>query len=208
MRSGAFLMEQLDEPVRAIAVYHTIREDDPDHLEALDRLARLFRSQEMAAELADILRCQIDVHHTPEQKIALLADLAAVKEQQLSDAIGAHEAHLEVLDLDQGNDPAIQSLHRLATEGVQRLEIAERLEPIYAARADWSTLHDLLELKLGAVSDDADRMELCRQLAELNLRQLDRKPEAIEWYGRALCLDPDDTNLSDQLDSLAVETAL
>ncbi|MDP6943977.1 MAG: hypothetical protein QF464_07495, partial [Myxococcota bacterium] len=208
LRTGGFLMGPLEDPERAIDVYRTIREDHPDHLEALDCLARLYRDQGMAPELSAILQCQIDVHHTPDDKIALLADLGRVKEQQLEDRQGAYETYAEILDIDRGSDLAIDNLHRLAGMGVQRLDIAERLEPIYTERADWHSLHSLLELKLEAVTDETDRVEFSRQLAELNLHQLDRKPEAIDWFGRALRLDPEDTFLLEQLSTLTAETGL
>jgi tetratricopeptide (TPR) repeat protein len=206
LRTGAFLMEELNEAERAIAVYITIREDDPDHLEALSRLARLYRQESLGEELANVLRCQIDVHHVPTEKIGLLAELADVKERQLDDSAGAYEAYTEILDIDRADEGAIGALHRLASEGVKPLDIAERLESIYTERERWEELHALLELKLGAVSDEADRLELSRQLAELNLSKLDDTSSAINWYGRSLLLDPDDSFLLEQLTKLTEET--
>ncbi|MGB0588120.1 MAG: tetratricopeptide repeat protein [Myxococcota bacterium] len=206
LRMGAFLMEDLDEAERAVSVYILIREDDPDHLEALSRLAQLYRQQSLGAELADILRSQVDVHHEPGRKITLLSELATVKETQLSDASGAHDAYIEILDIDRSEEGAISALHRLASEGVHPLDIAERLESVYTESERWQALHGLLEIKLGAVSDEGDQLELSRQLAELNLRKLDNKANAITWYGRSLVLDPDDSFLLEQLTALTEET--
>ncbi|MGM0574216.1 MAG: tetratricopeptide repeat protein [Myxococcota bacterium] len=205
LKTGALLMDRLGRPERAIEVYETIREDHPDHSEALERLHSLYESQGMARELAEVIRQQADIHLEPAEKIPFLAKLAQVREQQLGDAEAAYEAYMEILDLERGNDLAVRELWRLYVEGIHRLDIAFRLEPIYMEREAWDELHALLELKLEAVEDVTDRMEIMRQLAELNLDRLGRKPEAIIWYGRAFRLDPEDEFLLTRLDELSTE---
>ena len=206
LRMGAFLMDDLSAPERAIAVYKQIREDDPDHMEALARLAQLYRVSEMPEALAHTLRSQIDVHHEPTDKSELLAELAAVKEQALDDRDGAYDAYNEMLDIDRSDERAISALHRLASDGVRTLDIAERLESVYSEQERWGDLQALLQLKLGALDDEGDQLELTRQLAELCLNRLEDKAAALTWYGNALRLDPDDTFLLEQLNTLSAET--
>lgn len=205
LKTGALLMDRLATPGRAIEVYKTIIEDNPDHKHALERLHRLYESQGQAAELAEILRVQADIHLDADSKTAFLSKLAQVAEGQLGDANAAYEAYIEILDLDRHSDLAVSELWRLCVDGVQRVEIAYRLEPIYSEREQWDDLHALLELKLDAVSDAGDRMEIMRRLALLNLERLGRKPEAILWFGRAFRLDPEDDFLLQQLTDLATE---
>ncbi|MCB9730663.1 MAG: tetratricopeptide repeat protein [Deltaproteobacteria bacterium] len=205
LKTGSLLMDRLAAPVRAIEVYKAVLEDNPDHKLALERLHRLYESQGQAAELAEILRLQADIHMDADQKIAFLARLAEVAEQELDDPNAAYEAYIEILDLDRLSDLAVGELWRLYVQGVQRVEIAYRLEPIYSEREQWDDLHALLELKLEAVSEAADRMDIMRQLALLNLERLGRKPEAIQWFGRAFRLDPEDDFLLQQLTDLSTE---
>jgi tetratricopeptide (TPR) repeat protein len=207
LKTGALLMDRLAAPSRAVEVYKAVLEDNPDHKQALDRLHRLYESQGQWTELAEILRLQADIHMDAADKTTFLSKLAQVSEGQLDDANAAYEAYIEILDLDRHSDLAVSELWRLYVDGVQRVEIAYRLEPIYSEREQWDDLHALLELKLDAVGDATDRMEIMRRLALLNLEQLGRKPEAILWFGRAFRLDPEDDFLLQQLTDLATEAS-
>lgn len=208
LKSGAILMDQLDDPERAIGVYQAVREDFPDHELTLARLHRLYENQQMFVELAATIRTQVDIQSEPSGKMTLLGKLARVSEEALADSNAGYEAYCEMLDLDRSSSMAIEQLRRLCEVGVHRLDIAERLEPIYSEREQWDELHALLELKLEAVDDASDRMEIDRQLAELNLDKLGRQPQAIYWYGRAFRIDPEDDFLLERLSTLTAETGL
>ena len=205
LKVGSLLMDRIGDAERAIIDYETIREDNPDHAVALGRLHQLYESQGMASELAGVLRQQADLAPGPDAKIAFLGKLARVSEEALGNPEAAYEAYIEVLDFDRTSDLAIGELWRLYVDGVQRLDIAYRLEPIYSERESWDDLHALLELKLEVVEDNTDRMEIMRQLAELNLERLGRRPEAIIWFGRAFRLDPEDEFLLQRLTQLSDE---
>ena len=205
LKVGALLMDRIGDAERSIVVYRAVREAEPDHGVALGRLHQLYESQGMAIELSEVLRNQVDLAPSPEGKIMFLGKLAGVCEEQLGTPDAAYEAYVEILDIDRHSELAIGELWRLYVDGVQRLDIAYRLEPIYTEREAWDDLHALLELKLEAVEDATDRMEIMRQLAELNLDRLGRKPEAIIWFGRAFRLDPEDEFLLGRLTGLADE---
>ncbi len=205
LKVGSLLMDRIGDAERAVITYQAIREDNPDHAVALGRLHQLYEGQGMAPEFAGILRQQADLAPGPGAKIAFLGQLARVSEEALGNPDAAYEAYIEILDFDRGSDLAIGELWRLYVDGVQRLDIAYRLEPIYTERESWDDLHALLELKLEAVEDSTDRMEIMRQLAELNLERLGRKPEAIIWFGRAFRLDPEDEFLLQRLTQLSDE---
>lgn len=206
LKTGAILMDRIGDPERAIGTYKRVYEDAPDHREVQDRLHRLYEAQGMHTELVDVLRNQIETATEVEDKILFLTRLAEVSEQQLGDADAAYEAYMEVLNFDGNSELGIVELQRLYVQGVHRLDIAERLEPIYTEREAWEDLHGLLELKLEVLNDVFDRLSIMRQLAELNLNKLDSKPEAILWYGRAFRLDAEDDGLLQQLYTLAEET--
>ncbi len=206
LKNGAFLVDRIGDPERAIEVYKTIVEDHPEHEEALGRLHDLYTDQEMYPELAEVLRAQFEATQDPAQKIDRLMALGAVTERRLGDPDGAFEAFNEVLYLDDRNEAAIGELQRLYDEGVHRADIAERLEPIYTERQAWPELQHLLELKLEVLDDPLDQMAVLRQIADLNLNEVGSKPEAITWYGRAFRLDPEDEGLRIQLRQLGEET--
>ncbi len=206
LKTGALLMDRVQDAARATDVYKKIFEDYPDHQEVLSRLHALYEAQGQYEPLVEVLRQQIETQTEPAEKMGFLFKLAQVCEACLEDTDGAFDAYMEVLYLDEQSEDAIAELQRLYVAGVHRLDIAERLEPIYTGRGAWEELHGLLELKLEVLEDPLDRLQIMRQLAELNLERLGSKPEAIAWFGHAFRLDPEDEGLLVQLRTLAEET--
>jgi golgin subfamily B member 1 len=208
LKAGAMLMDQIEDTERAIEVYVASYEIDTDHKEVLERLHALYRRSERYEELLPILRNQADVHVEPAEKVTFLLQLAEVAEHGLSQVEVAYEALLEVLDLDENHDGAIEELQRLCEADVHRLDIAERLERIYLAREAWERLNDLLGLKLLALDDAMDKIQTMQQLADLSLERLDAKDGAIRWLGEAFRLSPDDEGILGRLEGLVNETGL
>lgn len=208
LRAGAILMDEIGDAERATAAYEGVYTDYPEHLEVQSRLNTLYASQGKHAELAGVLRHQVDTAIDLTDKRGFLETLARVAEVQLGDTDAAYEAWLEMLDLERNSPLAVGELRRLFEAGVQRLEIGDRLEPIYREQADWDQLDSLMQLKLEALSEPVDRMQLLRDIAVLNLEQLGKRPEALSWYGQAFRLDPEDEGLLIQLQGLAEETGL
>ena len=206
LKASAILMDRVADAERAIAGYAHVYKEFPDNAEALDRLHLLYESQGMATELAGVLRQQTDTAVDVDAKLALIEKLARVSEEQLHDSDAAYEAWLEMLDFQRNSPLAVSELRRLFDAGVHRLDIGERLEPIYREQERWSELDTLLQLKLEVISDPVDRMQLLRDIAVLNLERLGKRQEALTWYGEAFRLDPEDEGLHIQLRSLAEET--
>ncbi|MEC9072157.1 MAG: hypothetical protein VX938_07250, partial [Myxococcota bacterium] len=155
-----------------------------------------------------VLRHRADLANDMLTRTRFLGEMARVQEGRLDDLEASYQTYVEILDLDGDSDLAIAELWRIFVDGRHRLEIAERLEPIYLARESWDDLHGLLELKLDELSDPARRSEVMIRLGQLNLDRLARKPEALIWYGRALRLEPDDDQLLDQACEIAADVSL
>jgi len=206
LKVGAILMDRIGSSERAIESYRAVYEDFPEHGEVLDRLHRLYEQAAMATELAEIIRHQADVAHETPVKVALLEKLARVSEEALEDPAAACEAYGEILDLERHAPLAVAELRRLFEAGVKRLDIAERLDPIYREQEAWDELETLLQLRLEALEDPIDQMESMREIARINLECQERPAVALLWFGRAFRLDPEDDGLLVQLRTLAEET--
>ena len=203
LRAAAILKDRIGDFDRALALYAAVREDAPDNATVLLALDELYSLKEDWSALRDVLQAQID--NTPEagEKINLLFRIGDVCEDRLGDDDAAFEAYQEIHFLEPDNAQKDDSLWRLCEKGAHRLEIADLLEPLFGDRADWASMHRLLELRLLDTTDVIDRGGLLRRLAELNIERLDRPVEAMGWFGQALALDPADDFALGQLELLA-----
>lgn len=203
LKSGAILMDRIGDFPRATEAYRAIAKDNPDHAEVQERLHRLYEDRQMWPELAGILRAQAESEPEPARRIGYLEKLARVAESKLEDSHKAYEAYVEILELDRGSSLAIGELRRLFEAGVSSLEIAERLEPIYRENNRWEELDSLLQLKLSVIEDPQDQLQLMRDLAFLALDKRGSEIDALEWYGQAFQLDPEDDGLAGEMERLA-----
>ncbi|MFO0751339.1 MAG: tetratricopeptide repeat protein [Myxococcota bacterium] len=206
LKAGAILMDRIGDPVRATEAYKVIYKDHPEHAEVLGRLHRLYEQRQLWPELAQILRAQADTEGDTQKRIAFLEKLAKTAESKLKDSQKAYEAYIEILDLDRTSPLAVGELRRLFEDGVNPIEIAERLEPIYRDGQRWEELDSLLQTKLIVLEDPVDRMQLMRDLALLALDKRNNEEDALEWYGQAFQLDPEDDGLLGEMERLAGKT--
>ncbi len=203
LKAGQILMDRMGDKVRATAAYEVIYKDHAEHAEVQERLHRLYEARAMWPQLASILRAQTDSESQPSRRIAHLEKLAKVSEERLDDHQKAYESLIEILDLDRGSEHAIGELRRLFEAGTNPLDIAERLEPIYRDGARWDELDSMLQLKLAVIDDTSDQLQLMRDLAMLAIEQRGNERDALEWYGQAFQLDPEDGGLLIEMERLA-----
>jgi len=206
LKVGSFLKDRIGDDERAVKHYTVLLEDYPDNQEVLGALDELYELREEWPTLADVLRREIEIHDDVAQKIALQFRLGAVAEERLGDKRQAFEVYSDALLLDRNNADTVAHLERLFQDTDLRIDIADQLELIYVERQDWFALHRMLELKLEVITDEADRLDLLRRLATLNLETLDRKPDAVNWLGQAFVLDPEDEGMLAQLFDLVEQT--
>ena len=206
LRAAEVFKAEMGDMDRAIATYRAVLEEHTENGVALGALDELYRVTERWPDLAGVLSTEIDVAVDTDEKVALYFRLADVAERQLDDTDRTFECYSEVFYMEPHNADAIENLERLARAGIHRGEIAGLLEPGYVERQQWDKLHEMLELRLEDAADDDDKLDLMRRLADLNLTHLEKKADALHWYGQAFRLDPLDDGLLSQMELLAGET--
>jgi golgin subfamily B member 1 len=135
----------------AIESLRAILDEDPSHAEAVLTLSQLYEKTGRDAELAELLKGQIDAARDRSDvasELTLLVRLGEVQEARLGDATAAQEAYENVLE----RDPA----HRGALEAITR--IAEQ-------REDWDRASGALA-KLVELASDAEGVRWALKLAE------------------------------------------
>jgi len=158
----------------AIETLRGVLDEDPTHAEAVLRLSQLYEQTGRDAELADLLKGQLDAAHDRgdvDAELALLVRLGEVEEGRLGDVTAAQETYEQVLSRDPG--------HRSGLEAVARM--SER-------RADWQRAAEVLK-KLVEQATDAGGVTWALRLAEAR-EKLGDASGAEEALQQGLKLDP------------------
>jgi golgin subfamily B member 1 len=158
----------------AIETLRGVLDEDRTHPEAVLRLSQLYEHTGRDAELADLLKSQLDAAHDRgdvNAELALLVRLGDVQEERLGDVIAAQATYEQVLSRDPG--------HRGGLEAVARM--SER-------RADWERASEVLKV-LVAHATDASGVMWALRLAEAR-EKLGDASGAEEALQEGLKLDP------------------
>jgi tetratricopeptide (TPR) repeat protein len=170
-------------PDDAIETLRALLDEDPNNAQGALRLSEVFEQTGRDAELAELLKAQLDAARDRSDQaaeLALLVRLAEVQEGRLSDMTAATEAYEQVL----ARDP----MHRAALEAVAR--IGEK-------RSDWERAAGALT-KLVELSSDASGVPWALRLAEAR-EKLEDAAGAEDALQRGLRLEPSNTRLREML---------
>ena len=183
-RGAAIAGEVLRDEAGAIEMYRGILGQRPDDLEAIARLAELYRKQDRIAELLALRRHELSLPLEAERRLDLRLELVT-----LIDDIDRRGGRLELLRANLADNPGHLSSITSITE---LLTTAGKLRE----------LHDLLaeqarRLEMGDQGEVAARLwGQAARLAERELRDADR---AIAAHRRVIALSPN----QESLDALA-----
>ncbi|HEX4446245.1 MAG TPA: tetratricopeptide repeat protein, partial [Polyangiaceae bacterium] len=163
----------------AIETLRAILDEDPAHAEAVLTLSQLYEKTGRDAELADLLKSQLDAARERGDatgEVALLVRLGEVQESRLNDATAAQETYEGVLEREPN--------HRGALEAVAR--ISEQ-------REDWDRAAGALA-KLVDLASDAEGVPWALKLAAAREKtgDADGVEEALQ---RGLKLEPANAGL-------------
>lgn len=170
-------------PEDAIETLGGILDDEPTHADTVLLLSQLYELTGRDAELAELLKAQLDAARSRQDipaELTLLVRLAEVQERRLGDVSGAQQAYEQVLQ----RNP----YHRAALESVAR--IAER-------RADWDRAATALSRLLDFATEPSGVVWALR-LAEAREKSGDA-PAVEDALQRGLKLEESNTSLRTML---------
>ena len=172
-RVGHWCADELDRPDDAI--YHLRRalDIDPDRVEIFETLEKLYRQIEAWPELADILEERIDLAVDVDVEINLWRNLGELYELRLDDLESAIDAYRSILEIDDTDLPALESL-----------------ESIYEREERWEDLIDILERKADTSYGD-EEIEIRRRIGSVWERHVGDIDRAIQAYRDLLEVERD-----------------
>jgi golgin subfamily B member 1 len=114
---AALYSERFEAPEDAIETLRAILDEEPTRAEAVLRLSQIYEQTGRDAELADLLRAQLDAAHDRGDvttELSLLVRLGEVQERRLGDATAAQRTYETVLERDPEHRGALESVARMS----------------------------------------------------------------------------------------------
>jgi tetratricopeptide (TPR) repeat protein len=189
----------LGERGQAIALLNDALTMRPGDRDVVAKLGKLYEREEQWGLLLENLRLRAANAENDAERRELLAQIGALLGGKIDDAEAALEAYREVLagGFHEGVAEQVRALGEAREE--IRLAAAEMLEPVLRAAGRGEDLAAVLELRLRAQQDPAERAQTLRALAELLETQLQDPKRALEALLRAVSETPDEATLHDSI---------
>jgi tetratricopeptide (TPR) repeat protein len=168
-RLARLYLDKLNAPDRAAAVYRDVLALDGKDVIALRAVVEAYERAEQWAELAALLRQQVELTSVDAEKVNLLRRLLGLYEEHLADLSSASWAAAQILKLLPGDRDALV-----------------RLENIFEHSNDKPRLVKMLEYHLRYSTNAEEKLGLVRRIADLVQNQLDDFDRAIPYWENVL----------------------
>lgn len=180
-KMGRVYEEELKEPDRAIEAYNDVLTFQPEHVETLRGLARLYEQTEQWERAVDIMQRLVSAVSGPE-KVDLNYRLGRIYDEQMRMPETAEERLVEALALDATHVPSMLTLLNLYKRRGDSLKAAQLM-----VRAEQNTQNVL------------EKSRLLNDAGRIYLRELHDEPRATELFARVIELDPEHVEAAEPL---------
>ncbi len=170
------LHEEMNDPNRAAQSFREVIEIEPQNLQGLRGLARVYETLNQWPELVRVLEAQLDVVTTERERIDILMQLASIHEEQFLKADIAAQRLEQVLEIDPNHEEAYFALERC-----------------YRKLRQWTDLINVYERHISATLDRKTKVDLYGAIAQVYADEIEDTDRAIDAYRNIV--DLDDTNL-------------
>lgn len=195
--------KQLGDRREAIVALNAALDARPADPAVLRSLERLYRDEKLWDDLLGNLQLQASAAETKEARVALRTAIGDLYAGELTSPHDALEQYRLVLDDEPANDHAIAAVRTIGEQREElRLDAAEILEPVLRGGARHEELCAILELRLKAQTEPADRARTLRAIAAVEDEGRGRPAAAEAVLLRALEDTPDDASLHDDIEKM------
>ncbi len=174
-RLARMYLDKLNSPERAAAVYRDVLALDAKDAAALRAVVEAYERAGQWAELAALLRNQVELTNVDAEKVNLLRRLLSLYEEPLADLSSASWAAAQILKLIPSDRDALL-----------------RVESIFERMNDKPRLAKMLEYHLRYATTAEEKLALVRRIADLLQNQLDDFDRAIPYWENVLKHVPGD----------------
>jgi golgin subfamily B member 1 len=169
-------------PDKGVPAWKDLVAKNPTERGPRRELARVLRANQAWPQLAEALRDE-------DQKLGLVGPEKAAIQLELAEVYGKLN----------NDNQVIAALTAASQADPQQLEIFDRLGAVYEAKKRWPDLVKVLTEKAERTDDNAGKIAIYLQVANLYLERFSNQAEAIKSFERVLELDPDNQAAVDHL---------
>jgi tetratricopeptide (TPR) repeat protein len=173
LQVGEIWEERLGDDEQAVEAFKEVLSVDPQNMEALKALERLYEKTGKMEAYLDVLEHQLEGTSSEEERVSLYARMAEVWEQQFDKSDRAIDCLQKVLLVDARNQSAYRDLERL-----------------YRAERRWDALADIYRNHILISEDSDERIQLYLQMGQVYEEELRDPERAIEAYVDVLAAEP------------------
>ena len=191
LRLGRVLDEELNELEQSLKCYTDVLSQDSANMQAIEASISVYDRLGDNESLLAMYRQKLDLLEDVDDRVTILAKIAAIRETGLDDPAGAIEdlnAILEAIEVEHGEyRTTLSHLHRL-----------------YEHLGDWEKLVETINLELAATPEDdaTSNLVLHRELGRVLLHHLGNIGDALEAYSVVLAAEPADETGRQDVSSL------
>lgn len=162
---GRWQSEKLNEPEAAVQHLEQALAIEPENVEVMVDLERLYREIASWEDLASILVKRVQLSADPDEQMEIWRRLGELYELQMAQVDNAVNAYRHILDIDPSDILAIESLER-----------------IFEAYERWRDLIEVLSQKADATYDPDDMVSIRYRIAQIWEEMLDEVDSAVSTY--------------------------
>jgi tetratricopeptide (TPR) repeat protein len=200
---GQVYDRELQDPARAIETYSSVLDIDPDDVEAMQALDRLYVQTERWYDLLSVLERETELSGSAAEVVSLRFRIGELWREKLNDPTRAVEAYKRVLEMDPTHEPTMRAIEGMMQGGEEPIAAAEVLQPIYESAGDWDKVAVTYEVMIAHTQDPIRRVELLGIVAGIYERRLSNFDASFDAYCRAMRVDPANPEVIAHLDRMA-----
>ena len=166
--------EEVQDQERALDSYLNVIDIDPNHVPALEAIAKLYERLDDPSNSIDFMTRVAELTVDGGQRVEAFYRIGRQLEDKLGDRATARERFEQALDLDPSHVPTLAALRAIAID-----------------EADWDMASRYLDMEQQNTEMPRARAKLLVELGRLRAEMLEQPREAIEAYELAHQADPD-----------------
>ncbi len=166
--------DELEDVEHAIDAYLNVADIDPQHIPALEALAKLYEKQGESSRAIDYMTRVAELTTDGKQKVEMYYRIGRQLDEKLGDRMAAQDNYERALDLEPSHQPTLAALRTIAVDA-----------------ADWDRAARYLESEQLVTESPRVRAKLLVELGKMRDEMLGEHDLAVQAYELALQSDPD-----------------